>query len=47
MSSGIADFLDAIRTHRRPIADGRNTLPVVALIEAVDRATETGEVVRL
>jgi len=45
--SGMADFLDAIRTDRRPIADGRDTLPVIALIEGIDRATETHQVTRL
>jgi predicted dehydrogenase len=43
----LADFLDAIRNHRRPLVDGREGRKAVELICAIYQSAKTGQAVRL
>jgi predicted dehydrogenase len=43
----LADFLDAIRQHRRPLVDGREGRKAVELICAIYQSAKTGQAVRL
>jgi predicted dehydrogenase len=43
----LADFVDAIRTGRPPLVDGREGRKAVEIILAIYRSTETGRVVEL
>jgi predicted dehydrogenase len=43
----LADFVDAVRTGREPLVDGREGRKAVEVVLAVYRSTETGQVVAL